>query len=743
MLGNIFFCIFAVAMRLGRYYRILSMVLVFCSLHVGAAAQRIVRLSVPERMCKGQDDTVGFGFELERNVVVGYGSSTLGHTDRIFLPDGVVCDSNCSYVSPVTFTVFAPGDTISSVEDIDYVRINIEHSYIGDIYMGITCPNGQKASLLNWKTGGSSPCTGSVPYSHRGWNTDYANNSGAVFLGQANDHEGSPLCDSTIAANAPGTGWNYCWSDNTTMGYQYAPDDGLIYRAANVVSVDGNPTVDSSDVANGSHFYHPNQSFSSLVGCPLNGTWSIEVIDAFSQDNGYIFEWDLALDATRIPMDTSFCAVESYFMEGLNISVVDDSTFAIHAPDSLSKDTTCLYRFAVVTSCGDTIDTTATITFVRGLYDSSYVVRCDECFWNGNTYTSNTIISELTHTSSVCDSIHQTFITVHPSKTTYVTKHAVENDLPHFFHGQSFSEPVQDSLLHDTTAFGCDSNIFFTLVVAFNRYDTVDTAICAIDTPFVWNGRAFAATTSCTDVLAAANGADSVVTLNLTVYASSNTVVNGEICNGIDFLFDGNAYDETGTYELHYSDRHGCDSLITLVVDSFHIDLRADLQASPLIVTPAHPDVHLYDHSAYSTSRLWYVDGATFAEKNIVYPFPSDADSLPVVLVAYSPEGCADTASTVILLDRSSLFVPNVFTPDLTENNRWSPALLDIETLEVWIYDRQGRLVAYLDGTGDSWDGTHDGTPCPQGSYVYYLKYHSSKQPYRAQTLTGTILLLR
>ena len=68
--------------------------------------------------------------------------------------------------------------------------------------------------------------------------------------------------------NAPGYGWNYCWSDNTTAGFTYAPGAGsLIYRSVNAngypaafpTTYGGNVTIfDSSDVAAGTQCYHPD-----------------------------------------------------------------------------------------------------------------------------------------------------------------------------------------------------------------------------------------------------------------------------------------------------------------------------------------------------------------------------------------------------------------------------------------------------------------------------------------------------
>jgi gliding motility-associated-like protein len=162
------------------------------------------------------------------------------------------------------------------------------------------------------------------------------------------------------------------------------------------------------------------------------------------------------------------------------------------------------------------------------------------------------------------------------------------------------------------------------------------------------------------------------------------------------------------------------------------------------MVTTSAPDFQLHDNSAYAASRLWIIEDNHFTQHSLAYTFPDGIDTLPVTLVAYSPEGCTDTARTAILIDRAAIFTPNAFTPNQSTNNTWQPVLNEIEYLEVWIYNRTGLLVTHLEGTDLRWDGTSaDGVDCPQGAYVYNLQYRTTPRPEKLQSLTGTILLIR
>ena len=102
-------------------------------------------------MCAGNSYLITGSYETESEIEMYHTQSTLSIADTAFLPDGVPCDPyGCSYRSTLTFTDYNDDAIVESVDDIYYVKINMEHSFIGDIYINITCPNGQKADIMRW-----------------------------------------------------------------------------------------------------------------------------------------------------------------------------------------------------------------------------------------------------------------------------------------------------------------------------------------------------------------------------------------------------------------------------------------------------------------------------------------------------------------------------------------------------------------------------------------------------------------
>ena len=169
-----------------------------------------------------------------------------------YLPDG----SGVSYTTSVLVDCFDSGATITNVNQLMNICVTIEHSYSGDLDITIISPNGQEAQLFEQAGGGT-------------------------YFGGAND-------DGT---STPGTGETYCFSMSGSV---------LLQDATTITN--GSPPNNSWTPGT----YLPYQSFNSLIGSPLNGTWTIEIVDNLAIDNGYIFEWWLEFDPNLQPPEYSF-----------------------------------------------------------------------------------------------------------------------------------------------------------------------------------------------------------------------------------------------------------------------------------------------------------------------------------------------------------------------------------------------------------------------------------------------------
>ena len=93
--------------------------------------------------------------------------------------------------------------------------------------------------------------------------------------------------------------------------------------------------------------------------------------------------------------------------------------------------------------------------------------------------------------------------------------------------------------------------------------------------------------------------------------------------------------------------------------------------------------------------------------------------------------------------DSSTLWVPNIFTPDRQDNREFLMHGTNLLDAEVAIFHRWGMILTRFDGLTESWNGTHNGKPCPTGAYVYKITYHTRSEPFSTKTAVGTVVLLR
>ena len=372
----------------------------------------IESIQIP-KMCAGEDYLIKGSYHAGSEIEMFHLQCTLSIAHTAVPPAGVHCAlPGCSSRPTPTSTDYSENAEVESVDDIYYVKINMEHSFIGDIYINITCPNGQKADIMRWSGSGSTECSSQIPQSSRNWQTG-TNASGGTFFGEAYDYGATDKCDRNDPSNAPGIGWNYCWSNNTSEGYVYAADGGLVYRSANVhynASV-SNSVVDSSNVAAGIQFYHPDESFESLIGCPLNGDWYIQVMDGWGIDNGYVFSWELAL--TDELFTNSGFDVDSIVPEALWTTVVTDTSFVISPPADLPHDTVVDCTLHFYSSDGCSFDTIVPMDVFVPHHEDTTITTCNPVIFQGVTYSQSGDYTFEYSSVSGCDSTLTLHLSIH------------------------------------------------------------------------------------------------------------------------------------------------------------------------------------------------------------------------------------------------------------------------------------------------------------------------------------------
>lgn len=248
-------------------------------------------------------------------------------------------DFGFNFESNLEFNFFEPDAVLESCEDLLDIVVNMEHSYMGDLEITISCPNGTSVVLVPFGT----------------------DSGGGTFLGE-------PIDDDQDLT--PGVGYTYFWDPDATNGTWGQNAQGF-----------------GESLPVGS--YEAHEDLCALVGCPLNGNWTLSMTDNLGSDNGYIFFWGINFNPALFPDVTTFqpsigADADSSYWTGPHIIQSDTNldviTVSPPAPGVYE------YQYNVVNSFGCEFDTTITVTFTQAPFVTAgpdLMISCNEITLQG------------------------------------------------------------------------------------------------------------------------------------------------------------------------------------------------------------------------------------------------------------------------------------------------------------------------------------------------------------------------
>lgn len=208
-----------------------------------------------DTLCLG--DTINLYMNLD-TLVYQY-ETTFEEITLLGIPDGTGEEVGTA----ITVTGFTPGSVLTDVNDLLAICVNIEHSWMRDLEIKLTCPDGTEVILHDF----------------------FAPVGGEVFLGipfEGDDGSPEPI---------PGIGFDYCWTPVATNGTWLEFSNATMFG-----------TLPPDDY----YSYEPLENF---IGCPLNGDWYLSISDNWAIDNGVLFSWSLEfsdnLDNSNNPDSTT------------------------------------------------------------------------------------------------------------------------------------------------------------------------------------------------------------------------------------------------------------------------------------------------------------------------------------------------------------------------------------------------------------------------------------------------------
>ena len=176
-------------------------------------------------------------------------TTIINNTNSFFIGKEVI--DNINTPTSDILTVSGHGTaTITNVNQIKSVFTNLEHSFMGDLIIDLICPNGQTTNLKSG-TGGNT------------------------FLGTP--------CAQTSVTDRPGIYALYQWSPSATVPME----NGTTHLVTNICSTNTRQSLNTG-------VYAAVGGFNNLVGCPIDGNWTLKITDRSAIDNGYFEYWGLS-----------------------------------------------------------------------------------------------------------------------------------------------------------------------------------------------------------------------------------------------------------------------------------------------------------------------------------------------------------------------------------------------------------------------------------------------------------------
>jgi hypothetical protein len=349
----------------------------------------------------------------------------------------------------------------------------------------------------------------------------------------------------------------------------------------------------------------------------------------------------------------------------LNATICGNTYYPFNG-DTLTQSGTYSIVLPDVHGCDSTVVLNLTVLPVPASQITATSCEGQAYPFNGqNLIASGTYTAILTAPSG-CDSIVTLQLTALPTSFTDLTAAICKGQI-YTFVGQ----PLSIAGMYTATlaaANGCDSTVTLNLTVLPVAATQLTATICANEVyPFA--GNLFNMSGIFTNVLQSANGCDSTVTLTLQVLPVFNTSQNASICAGSSFLFNGSNLTVQGDYTAHLVAQNGCDSTATL----------------HLTVLPTYGTVI----NAVICANKPYVFNGTVLDTtgNYTFPFIASNGCDSTISIALTVLPVPVTHRTITLCEGSTLefagqilSAPGIYTDTLTSfNNCDSIVILDLK----------------------------------------------------------------
>ncbi len=463
-------------------------------------------------------------------------------SSNIYL-DTIPNSQNCDSIITIDLTINTPVsgtdtrtecDTFTWIDGITYTSDNNTATFniVNGAANGCDSLVTLDLTIVN-STSGTDTRTECSPFTWIDGNVYTSNNNTATFNlvgGGANGCDSLVSLDLTVIFPSFGT-------DTRTECSPYTWIDGNTYTANN------------------------NTATFSIVGGAANGCDSIVTLD-------------LTILNTPTGVDTVVACDSYIWLNGVTYT-------------SSNNSATFTYSNGAANGCDSIV--TLDLTILNSATSTDTRVECDTYTWiDGITYTSSNSTATFTYSggaSNGCDSIVSLDLTIFNSANG--TDLQVQCDSFTWIDGITYTSSNNTATFNIVggASNGCDSLVSLDLTILNSSTGTDTRVECDA---YTWiDGNTYTSnnnTATFNVVGGAANGCDSLVTLDLTIINSTTGTDTRVECGSYTWI-DGNTYtsnNNTATFNIVGGAANGCDSLVTLDLTIINVDVTTTVTGATI-----------------------------------------------------------------------------------------------------------------------------------------------------------------
>jgi len=442
---------------------------------------------------------------------------------------------------------------------------------------------------------------------------------------------------------------------------------------------------------------------------------------------GY-FQWTADFDPGTAVFNLVSNGITDAFVQKLRLCFPNTGTDTTTACDSISWIDGIIYTanndsatYTLTNSAGCDSVVTLNLTIVNSSMEGDTITACDSIIWiDSTTYTSsnNTATHTLTNVAG-CDSIVTLNLTINSNTSTDVV--SVCDSLT-WIDGNTYASSNSTATHTLTNAAGCDSVVTLNLTINNN---TGTDAVTVCDS-YTWiDGNTYTVSNNtATHTLTNVAGCDSVVTLNLTINNSGTSVDVISSCISYTWI-DSITYtssNNTAAYTITGGAANGCDSIITLDLTINTVDVSVTT-TDPTIT--ANATGALYQWLEDCNNSYTIIPGET--AKNFTATVNGD------YAVEVTENGCADTSICVTITkvgigQGTTLFNGVSIFPNPNDGIVYID-LGNLKEVSIHVFNVSGQLIYHKENIASSTHQFELNTAA--GVYTIELSAQGEKQVYK------------